>query len=81
MLYRLSVAPVFELSPMWRVALDAGVTTNPDKARRARMGYVELGAIWQPHEDLEIALGWIARLGDGEPRGRTLTGGLTWRFR
>jgi hypothetical protein len=81
MLYRLSAAPVFELTPAWKVAIDAGLTTNPDKARRARMGYVELGAIWQPHDDLELALGWIAQLGDGEPRVRTLTAGLTWRFR
>jgi Putative MetA-pathway of phenol degradation len=81
MLYRLSVAPVFELSPRWKVALDAGLTTNPDKARRARMGYVELGAIWQPHEDLEFALGWIEQSGDGDPRTRTLTAGVTWRFR
>jgi hypothetical protein len=81
MRYRLSVAPVFELSPAWKVAFDTGLTTNPDKARRARMGYVELGTIWQPHEDLEFAFGWIAQLGDGERRVRMLTGGLTWRFR
>ena len=79
-LYRVSVAPVFTLSPAWKVALDAGMVTNPDRARRARMGFVELGAIWSPHEDLELALGIIALVGDGEPRSRTLTAGLTWRF-
>src|SRR5690606_23339976 len=46
--YRLSVAPVVELAPAWMVALDVGVVTNPDRARRARMGYVELGTIWTP---------------------------------
>src|SRR5690606_7557808 len=37
MRYRLSIAQVFELSRTWMVAIDAGVTTNPERARRARM--------------------------------------------
>ena len=44
-LYRLSVAPVWDVAEGWKLALDAGVTTNPDLAARASMGYVELGAI------------------------------------
>src|SRR5690606_34844955 len=36
MRYRLSIAQVFELSRTWMVAIDAGVTTNPERARRAR---------------------------------------------
>jgi hypothetical protein len=80
MLYRASVAPVVALSPEWRMALDIGAVTNPDRTRRARMGFVELGAIWSPHEDLELALGLIAYVGDGEPERRVLTAGVTWRF-
>jgi hypothetical protein len=79
-LYRLSVAPVVSISPTWKAALDIGVTTDPDRARRARMGYVELGAIWAPSEDLELALGLLEQVGDGEPSSRTVIAGLTWRF-
>jgi hypothetical protein len=80
MLYRLSVAPVVDLTPTWKIALDAGVLTNPDRAEGSRMGFVELGAIWAPREDLEIALGFIRQVADGEPSSRTLTAGITWRF-
>jgi hypothetical protein len=79
-LYRVSVAPVVDVAADWKVALDVGAITNPDRARRARMGYAELAAIWSPREDLELALGVIAFTGDGEPRTRTLAAGLTWRF-
>jgi hypothetical protein len=44
------------------------------------MGYVELGAIWAPSEDLELALGLLEQVGDGEPSSRTVIAGLTWRF-
>jgi len=80
MRYRLSVAPVIDLSPRWKLALDAGVLTNPDRARKARMGFVEIGAIWVPSEDLELALGLIRDVADGEGTSSTLTAGLTWRF-
>ncbi|MGH8664565.1 MAG: hypothetical protein ACREUX_09890 [Burkholderiales bacterium] len=52
----------------------------PRRARRARMGYVELGAIWSPRADIELAFGIIRQVGDGEPTRQTLTAGLTWRF-
>ena len=80
-LHRLSVAPVFELGSVWRLAIDAGITTNPRRRERARMGFIETGGIWSPVKDLDLALGWIQFLGDGEPRASTLTAGLTWRFR
>jgi hypothetical protein len=80
MLYRLSVAPVVTLSTTWKAALDVGVTTNPDRSRRARMGYVELGAIWSPRDDLELAFGVIRQVGDGEAVSQTITAGLTLRF-
>jgi len=80
-IHRLSVAPVFGVAEGWKVAVDLGVTTNPDRTRRARMGYAELGAIWSPGKDLDFALGWIANLADGEPRSFTWTAGVTWRFK
>jgi hypothetical protein len=80
-LHRLSMAPVFDIGARWKLAVDAGTTTNPERSARATMGYAELGAIWSPGKDLDFALGAIAFRGDGEPRTFTLTAGVTWRFR
>lgn len=80
-LQRLSAVPVFDFAPEWAIAIDAGVTTNAQRSERSVMGYVELGLIWSPSKDLDLALGWIAYGRDGEPRSSTLTAGVTWRFR
>jgi len=80
-LYRLSVAPVFEPAEGWKIALDAGLTTNPDKAEKARMGYLELGVVYSPTKDLDFALGVIRDVRDGERRAITGTAGVTWRFK
>ena len=80
-LHRLSVAPVVDVGPAWKLAVDAGIATNPLRRERARMGYVEAGAIWSPTKDLDLALGWIQSLRDGEPRSAILTAGITCRFR
>ncbi len=80
-LWRLSVAPVFDLAEGWKVALDAGLVTNPHKAEKARIGYVELGAIHSPGKDLDFALGFSR---DVRHRGHSVysvTAGATWRFR
>ena len=79
-LQRVSLAPVYEIGA-WKLAVDAGITTNPDRSERAAMGYAELGAIWSPDKDLDLSLGAIKFLRDGEPRSFTLTAGVTWRFR
>jgi len=80
-LYRLSVAAVWFVVEGWKLALDAGLMTNPDRAARARMGYVELGAIYSPGKDLELALGIVRNIMDGDARTTQATLGLTWRFR
>lgn len=80
-LYRLSAAPVWDVAAGWKLALDAGVMTNPDRAAKARMGYVELGAIYSPSEDLEFALGVIREIMDGEAETTQATVGITWRFK
>ena len=80
-LYRLSVAPVWDVAGNWKVALDAGLMTNPDLAARARMGYYELGAIYSPGKDLDLALGLIRNVRDGPASTTQATAGLTWRFR
>jgi hypothetical protein len=80
-LYRLSVAPVWDVARGWKLALDAGLMTNPDRAARARMGYVELGAIYSPGKDLDLAAGIIRNVGNGDVQTWQATAGFTWRFR
>jgi hypothetical protein len=80
-LYRLSVAPVWDVTESWKLALDAGVMTNPDRAAKARMGYIELGTIYSPSKDLDFALGIIRDIMDGDVRTTQVTAGVTWRFR
>jgi hypothetical protein len=80
-LYRLSVAPVWDVAEGWKLALDAGLTTNPDLAASARMGYVELGAIYSPSKDLDLAFGIIRNVSDGDISTTQATAGVTWRFR
>ncbi|MCC7485076.1 MAG: transporter [Burkholderiales bacterium] len=79
--FRLSVAPVWDVAEGWKLALDAGVMTNPDRSARARMGYVELGAVYSPGRDLDLAAGIVRNVSDGEVRTTTLTFAASWRFR
>jgi hypothetical protein len=79
-LWRLSVAPVWDVTDGWKLALDAGVMTNPDRAERATMGYIEIGAIYSPSKQLDLAAGIVRNLRDGDVRTTLGTIGLTWRF-
>lgn len=80
-LWQLSVAPVWELSGKWEIALDAGLVTNPRKAERARMGYVELGVIYLVSKDLDFSLAVIRDVKHAGHSVTSGTGGFTWRFR
>ena len=79
--YRLSVAPVWDVAEGWKLALDSGVMTNADRPAKDWMGYVELGAIYSPGKDLDLALGVIRNNHDGDVKSTMLTMGVTWRFR
>jgi hypothetical protein len=79
--YRLSVAPVWDLTGEWKLALDGGIMTNPDRTESTRMGYVELGAIYSPSKDLDFALGVIRNVDDGPVKSTQVTAGVTWRFK
>lgn len=78
--HRLSVAPVWDVTGEWKLALDAGIMTNPDRAARARMGYLEIGAIYSPGKDLDLDFGLIRNIHDGAVRTLQLVMGITWRF-
>jgi len=79
--YRLSVAPVWEVTDQWALALDAGLMTHPDRTARTLMGYVEVGTIYSPTKDLELALGVIRSIMDRSADSTQVTMGATWRFR
>lgn len=80
-LWRVSVAPVFDLAEGWKVALDGGIVTNPHKAEKARIGYFELGIIHAPAKDLDLALGYIRDVRHRGHNVHSITAGATWRFR
>lgn len=80
-LWRLSVAPVFDLNEEWKIAFDAGLVNNPHRTEKSRMGYVEAGAIYSPNKDLDFALGVIRDVSHPRHQVRQFTTGVTWRFR
>ncbi|MGE0560078.1 MAG: hypothetical protein AB7E73_16635 [Burkholderiales bacterium] len=80
-LWRLSVAPVFDLDERWRIAFDTGLVTNPHRAEKPRMAYIEAGIIHAPHRNLDLAAGLIRDVDHQGHRVYLLTAGVTWRFR
>jgi hypothetical protein len=79
--YRASFAPVWAVNESWKVTLDLGLQTNPDATANARMGFVELGAIYSPSTDLDLSLGISRDVMDGAAQTRYASFGLTWRFK
>lgn len=80
-LYRVSVAPVWAVAEGWKLALDLGLQTNPDRAGKSRMGYVELGMVYSPSETFDLSLGVVRDVMDGAVSTTSATFGLTWRYR
>jgi hypothetical protein len=79
-LFRASVAPVWQVTEQWKLALDLGVLTNPDRTERSVIGYVEVGAIYSPTKNLDFALGVVRNVRDGALTSTLLTAGVTARF-
>jgi hypothetical protein len=77
-----SVAPVWELSEQWQLALDVGIDRSRSDGHTARSKYAEIGAIYAPNKDIELALGFIRTSDDEHPKSTThgVTVGLTWHF-
>ncbi|MDR0576466.1 MAG: transporter [Candidatus Accumulibacter sp.] len=78
----LSIAPVWEVSERWKLALDAGIDWSRSGGGTVRSRFAEIGAIYSPSEDLEFAVGYIRATDDDKPKSTThgLTLGVTWRF-
>jgi hypothetical protein len=80
-LWRLSVAPVFDLTERWRMVFDAGLVTNPHRAEKPRMAYVEAGAIYAPTRDIDLAAGIIRDVDHQGHSVQVVIAGVSWRFR
>lgn len=78
-----SVAPVWDVAPTWKLALDVGYEQEKAAGITVRSRFAEVGAIYSPSEDLDFALGIISSRNSTEPRVTTesATLGVTWRFR
>jgi len=79
--WRLSLAPVFEVTERWRIAVDAGLVTNPHRAEKSAMAYIEAGVIYSPADDLELAAGLIRDAWHQGHHVYQIAVGVTWRFR
>ncbi|MES2771676.1 MAG: transporter [Pseudomonadota bacterium] len=78
-----SIAPVWNLSEQWKVAADLGVDLSKAAGVKSRSLAFELGLIYSPSKDIDLAAGLIKSMDDQNPRtvSKLLTTGVTWRFR
>ena len=81
-IWRVSVAPVWEVSEQWKLAFDTGVESAEAGGDRVRTAFVEFGAIYSPSKDVDLALGVIRSRDNDAPKTRVdvVNAGLTWRF-
>ena len=80
-LLRVSLAPVWQLNDQWKLALDVGNTTQTAAGQKSDIGFVEIGAVYSPGKDVDIALGFISRKDPDNASNTGITGGVTWRFK
>ena len=79
---RFSLAPVWDVSEQWKLALDVGTESARADGHTVRAKFAEVGAIYSPNKDVDLALGFIRTTDNESPKSttHTLTGGVTWRF-
>lgn len=77
-----SVAPVFNLNEQIKFAIDLGIDRSSTDVNAGTTRYAEVGVIYAPSETIELGLGYL-RTSDKDSKDvtKTLTGGLTWRFK
>lgn len=80
---RFSVAPVWDVTDQLKLALDIGAEHARSAGATTVSNITELGLIWSPNKDVDIAAGIVRSVDDANPRATTTTGtvGATWRFR
>jgi len=79
---RASIAPVWDVSDQWKLAADLGVESSRAAGATTRSRFAELGAIYSPDKDVDLAFGVIRSSDNATPKSvtHTLTAGVTWRF-
>jgi hypothetical protein len=80
-LVRASLAPVWQVNDQWKLALDLGSTRESAADKQTHIKFFEIGAVFSPDKDLDLAFGFIGRSGGDSATSRGLTGGISWRFR
>lgn len=78
---RLSVAPVWNVTDQLKLALDIGNEHATSAGVRSVSNITELGLIYSPGMDLDIAAGILRTVDDAMLRTTTATIGASWRFR
>ena len=81
-LWGISVAPVWVVSPQWKLGVDAGLDTNPN-ATSAQVAYAQIGAVYAPIKNLQLGLGLMGNRALGSPSREynwTVMSGVTWQF-
>lgn len=78
----LSLAPVWDVTEQWKLAADVGTDWSRSGGDTVRSKYAEIGAIYSPNRDLDLAIGVIRTTDNESPKATThsVTAGLTWRF-
>lgn len=79
---RFSLAPVWDLAARWKLVADSGLERVRSDGGRRLVRFAELGAVWSPRQDLDLALGLVRSLDDQSPRQGTnsATFGASLRF-
>ena len=79
---RVSVAPVWDVGARWKLAADVGRALSRAAGVTTRSRFVELGALYSPGKDVDLAFGFIRNTDNASPKSVTnsLTAGVTWRF-
>ena len=80
-LVRASLAPVWQVNDQWKLALDLGSTRESVADKQTYTKFVEIGAVYSPGKDIDIAFGFISRKDESSTSNNGITGGISWRFR
>lgn len=57
-LYSVSFAPVWSISPRWKIALDGGINTNPNEPSPSMTRYGLVALMYLPTKDLNVGLSY-----------------------
>ncbi|MDR0775071.1 MAG: transporter [Azonexus sp.] len=77
-----SVAPIWDLSGRWKLAMDMGIDLSCSGGDTVRSKYAEIAAIHSPSPNLDLAISYIRTVGSEYPESTThqVVSGVTWRF-